>query len=281
MTGRQTPQDVAKFIPPHAAAGAVWAADRRPGNRRALAIALDEVLAQFATGTDGLTQQEAERRLGVYGPNQLPEAKPRSPLVRLLVQFHSLLIYVLLVAAGLAAFIAHYIDALVILAVVIVNAVIGFIQEGRAEQALAAIRTMIDPRASVFRECRRVTVPAEYIVPGDFVILEPGDRVPADLRLVRTRNLRIDEAILTGESVAVEKATDPVEAGASLGDRLSIAFSGTFVAAGHGAGVAVATGATIELGTAIWPRSITAMPTGPSSASSAHRSGSLPCAAVS
>jgi magnesium-transporting ATPase (P-type) len=107
---------------------------------------------------------------------------------------------------------------------------------------------MIDPRASVFREGRRVTVPAEDIVPGDFVILEPGDRVPADLRLVRTRNLRIDEAILTGESVAVEKATDPVEAGASLGDRLSIAFSGTFVAAGHGAGVAVATGAATELG---------------------------------
>jgi magnesium-transporting ATPase (P-type) len=188
--------------------------------------------------TDGLSQQEAERRLGEYGPNRLPEAASRGPLMRLLAQFNSLLIYVLLAAAVLAALIGHYIDALVILAVVIVNAVIGFIQEGRAEQALDAIRTMIDPRASVLRGGQRETVPAEEIVPGDLVILEAGDRIPADLRLIRARNLRIDEAILTGESVAVEKALDPVDAGAGLGDRLSIAYSGTFVAAGHATGVA-------------------------------------------
>jgi magnesium-transporting ATPase (P-type) len=212
------------------------------------AMAPDEVLAHLGTGSEGLSQQEAERRLDEYGPNRLPEAASRGPLMRLLAQFNSLLIYVLLAAAVLAALIGHHIDALVILAVVIVNAVIGFIQEGRAEQALDAIRTMIDPRASVLRGGQRETVPAEEIVPGDLVILEAGDRVPADLRLIRARNLRIDEAILTGESVAVEKALDPVDAGAGLGDRLSIAYSGTFVAAGHATGVAVATGAATELG---------------------------------
>jgi magnesium-transporting ATPase (P-type) len=196
----------------------------------------------------GLSEQEAERRRAIHGPNRLPEAASRGPLARLLAQFNSLLIWVLLAAAVLAAFIGHQIDALVILAVVVVNAIIGFIQEGRAEQALAAIRTMIDPHASLVRDGRRVTVPADDIVPGDYVLLEAGDRVPADLRLVRARNLRVDEAILTGESVAVEKATDPVDADAPLGDRFSMAFSGTFVAAGHGAGVAVATGANTELG---------------------------------
>jgi magnesium-transporting ATPase (P-type) len=212
------------------------------------AMASDEVVAHFATGPEGLSSQEAERRRGIHGPNRLPEAATRGPLLRLLAQFNSLLIYVLLAAAVLAALIGHQIDALVILAVVVVNAVIGFIQEGRAEKALDAIRSMIDPHASVIRDGRRVTVAAEDIVPGDHVMLDAGDRVPADLRLVRARNLRIDEAILTGESVAVEKATDPVDAEASLGDRFSVAFSGTFVAAGHGAGVAVATGAETELG---------------------------------
>ncbi|HUF45614.1 MAG TPA: cation-transporting P-type ATPase [Aestuariivirgaceae bacterium] len=212
------------------------------------AMAADEVLAHFETSPEGLTSEEADRRRGVYGPNRLPETASRGPLLRLLAQFNSLLIYVLLAAAILAALIGHHIDALVILAVVVANAVIGFIQEGRAEQALNAIRTMIDPHASVIRDGRRLTVAAEDIVPGDFTMLDAGDRVPADLRLVRARNLRIDEAILTGESVAVEKAAGPVDAGASLGDRFSVAFSGTFVAAGHGAGVAVATGAETELG---------------------------------
>jgi magnesium-transporting ATPase (P-type) len=233
--------------PPIAAQSASPADDQKAG-KPWHAMASDEVLAHFATSTEGLSQQEAERRLSEHGPNRLPEAASRGPLIRLLAQFNSLLIYVLLAAAVLAALIGHYIDALVILAVVIVNAVIGFIQEGRAEQALDAIRTMIDPRASVLRGGQRETVPAEEIVPGDLVILEAGDRVPADLRLIRARNLRIDEAILTGESVAVEKALDPVDAGAGLGDRLSIAYSGTFVAAGHATGVAVATGAATELG---------------------------------
>lgn len=168
--------------------------------------------------------------------------------MRFLLQFHNLLIYVLLGAAVLAAAIGHLVDAGVILAVVVLNAIVGFIQEGRAERALEAIRGMIDPHAAVIRDGRRVDVAAEDLVPGDLVLLEPGTRVPADLRLARARNLRIDEAALTGESLPVDKAVSPVPREAVLADRASMAFSGTFVANGTATGIAVATGPQTELG---------------------------------
>jgi len=206
------------------------------------------VLAEIATSADGLPAEEAARRLAVFGRNRLPEGRRRSILVRFLQQFHSLLIYVLLAAGGIAAVIGHPVDALVIVAVVILNAAVGFVQEGRAERALEAIRGMIDPNASVLRDGRRVSVKAEEVVPGDIVLLEAGDRIPADLRLLRARNLRIDEAMITGESVPVDKAVAAVAEAAVLGDRLSIAYSGTFVVAGQGSGVAVATGGATELG---------------------------------
>ncbi len=212
------------------------------------AVAPEVVLDALETTADGLSDVEAARRLEVHGPNRLPEGRRRSALVRFLLQFHNLLIYVLLGAAALAAVTGHPTDALVVLAVVLLNAIIGFVQEGRAEEALAAIRGMIDPHASVIRGGRRVTIGADAVVPGDIVLLEAGDRVPADLRLIRARNLRIDEAILTGESVPVDKATAAAAAGVALGDRLSMAFSGTFVTAGQATGVAVATGAATELG---------------------------------
>ena len=206
------------------------------------------VLQKLGTEQSGLSDDEATRRLESNGPNRLPQGPHRSPLMRFLVQFHNLLIYVLLAAGVLAAAIGHGTDALVIFAVVLVNATIGFIQEGRAEDALDAIRRMIDPRASVIRSGRRVTISAELVVPGDIVVLEAGDRVPADVRLLRARNLRVDEAILTGESVPVDKTVTPVDSQAALGDRLSMAFSGTFVAAGQSTGVVVATGVATELG---------------------------------
>ncbi|HUF87440.1 MAG TPA: HAD-IC family P-type ATPase [Thermohalobaculum sp.] len=218
------------------------------GARRWHALDIEAALEALETRRDGLAAAEAERRLAAFGPNRLPEGPRRGWLARLAAQFHNLFIYVLIGAGVLAAAIGHITDALVILAVVIVNAVIGFVQEGRAEQALAAIRAMIDPHASVIRDGRRATLPAEEVVPGDLVLLEAGDRVPADLRLIRARNLRVDEAALTGESVPVDKGTPPVEAGAPLGDRFSMAFSGTFVTAGQATGVAVATGAQTELG---------------------------------
>ncbi|PKQ06854.1 MAG: carbonate dehydratase, partial [Alphaproteobacteria bacterium HGW-Alphaproteobacteria-12] len=205
-----------------------------------------EALGAFGTPAGGLAEDEAERRLAAHGPNRLPKGKQRGPLVRFLLQFHNLLIYVLIAAGGLAAAIGHGTDAVVIGLVVVANAAIGFVQEGRAERALDAIRSMIDPQATAMRGGRRLTVAAESVVPGDLVVLEAGDRVPADLRLVKANNLKIDEAALTGESVPVDKGTGPVSADASLGDRAGMAYSGTFVAAGRGEGVAVATGATTE-----------------------------------
>ncbi|GAB4177804.1 MAG: cation-transporting P-type ATPase [Thalassobaculales bacterium] len=207
-----------------------------------------EALAALASSPEGLTAAEAARRLAVHGPNRLPEGARRGALAQFLLQFHNLLIYVLLAAGALAATLGHVADAAVILAVVLANAVIGFIQEGKAERALDAIRGMIDPHAAVLRDGRRLTLPAAEVVPGDIVLLEAGDRVPADLRLLTARSLRIDEAVLTGESAPADKAVAPVAAAAAIGDRSSMAYSGTFVAAGQGSGVAVTTGAATELG---------------------------------
>jgi len=158
------------------------------------------------------------------------------------------LIYVLLGAAVITAGLGHFIDTGVIVAVVIANAVIGFIQEGRAEQAMEAIRQMLAPRTSVVRDGQRRSLEGALVVPGDIVLLEPGEKVPADLRLIQADGLRIEEAILTGESVPVDKATDPVATDAALGDRSCMAFSGTLVVGGIGRGVVVATGAAAEIG---------------------------------
>ena len=212
------------------------------------ARSVDEVVTALAARTNGLTDAEAAERLATLGPNQLPQSSKRTAWQRLLMQFHNVLIYVLLAAAALSFFLQHPIDGFVILAVVVVNAAIGHIQEGRAEHALEAIRSMIDPKARVVRDGHRTTVPAVEVVPGDVVLIESGDRIPADLRLLRAKNLRIDEAVLTGESMAVIKGTDEVPSHAPLGDRTSLAFSGTFVAAGQGAGLVVETGGRTELG---------------------------------
>ena len=148
----------------------------------------------------------------------------------------------------MTALLGHWTDTAVIMAVVVINAVVGFVQEGRAERALDAIRGMILPQAAVRRDGHRLTVDAADLVPGDIVLLEPGDQVPADLRLIRARGLRIEEALLTGESVPVDKAVAPVAPDAALGDRACIAHSGTMVVAGQGQGVIVATGAQTEIG---------------------------------
>ncbi len=202
----------------------------------------------LGTGPDGLGNDEVASRLERHGRNELPEAKGRHPIFRFLAQFNNALIYFLLAGAVAALFLGHFVDAGVIVAVVVVNAVVGFVQEGKAESALNAIRNLISPHANVTRGGERVSVPARDLVPGDIVHLEAGDRVPADLRLVRARGLLIDEAILTGESVAAEKNEAPVQAEAPLGDRRSMAFSGTMVAAGQGIGAVVATGPRTEIG---------------------------------
>jgi len=208
----------------------------------------DEIFEALQASAQGLSATEAAKRLREDGPNRLPDGVKRSPALRFLLQFHNILIYVLLAAACVSVLLGHAVDATVILAVVVTNAAIGFFQEGRAEQALAAIKGMIDPQCSVLRDGRRTTISAEEIVRGDIVLVEAGDRVPADLRILRSRGLMIDEAILTGESVPAEKSDVPVAAGAALGDRTSMAFSGTFVAAGQGTGLVVATSTQSELG---------------------------------
>ena len=212
------------------------------------AFPVEEVLPKVRSQPTGLSSEEAERRLRQDGRNELPAAPPRHPIWRLLAQFHNALIYFLLAGAVAAWLLGHYLDAGVIVAVVLVNATVGFIQEGKAENALAAIRRMISPHAHVLRDGERVSVPVAELVKGDLVLLEAGDRVPADIRLLRARGMLIEEAILTGESLASEKHEAPVPVGAALGDRSSMAFSGTMVASGQGAGVVVATGQATEIG---------------------------------
>ncbi len=208
----------------------------------------EAALEQLQSSAQGLSADEAARQLAADGPNRLPARKPRSLLARVLTQFNNLLIYVLLAAAVVTILLGHALDAIVILAVVLINAAIGFIQEGRAEKSLEAIRAMLTREASVLRDGRRLTVTAESLVAGDVVLTEAGDRIPADLRLLRATGLRIEEAVLTGEAAAADKSIDPVGAEAALGDRASMAYSGTLVASGQGAGLVVATGAATELG---------------------------------
>ena len=212
------------------------------------AESVPKVLAAVGATPSGLSTGEAKARLAAHGPNTLPRAPGRSALRRLLAQFDNVLIYVLLASAAITALLGHPTDTAVILAVVLVNAAVGYVQEGRAEEAMEAIREMLSPVASVLRDGSRVAVPAEDVVPGDIVLIEAGSKVSADLRLIELHGLLIEEAILTGESAPSEKRTRAVAMHAALGDRTSMAFSGTLVSAGQGKGVAVATGQATEIG---------------------------------
>jgi calcium-translocating P-type ATPase len=211
-------------------------------------LASEDAMRRAAAQPEGLTGAEAARRLAAHGPNRLPEARTRGPLLRFLAHFHNVLIYVLLGSAAVTAALQHWVDTGVILAVVLANAAIGFIQEGKAEAAMAAIRQMLAPHAAVLRDGRRVSVDGADLVPGDVVLLEAGDKVPADLRVTEARGLAAQEAILTGESVPVEKSVEPVPVDAALGDRRSMMWSGTLVTQGTARGVVVATGARTEIG---------------------------------
>ncbi|MFI0412413.1 cation-translocating P-type ATPase [Actinomadura sp. 3N508] len=196
---------------------------------------------------DGLTSGEAARRLERDGPNTLPADRGHGPVTRFLLQFNSPLIYVLLVAAGVTALLGEHVDALVIGGVVIVNAVVGYVQESRAEKALTALAAMTQTTATVVRDGTPRTVAAADLVRGDLVELDAGDKVPADLRLLRTDELAVDESALTGESVPVAK--DPAALPeVPLADRTAMTFSGTLVTAGRATGLVVATGTGTELG---------------------------------
>ena len=174
------------------------------------------VFKKVSSSEEGLTQENAQQHLNKYGPNRLRPMKKKGPLARFMVQFHNVLIYVLLAAGVVTAILGHGVDSGVIFGVVVINAIIGFIQEGKAEKALEAIRNMLSHQAMVKRDGQFIGLPADQLVPGDVVLLQSGDKVSADLRLFKARELRIDEAILTGESVPVEKITTPVSEQATI-----------------------------------------------------------------
>ena len=213
------------------------------------ALTVDEVLKRLTTGTEnGLAVGEASTRLQKYGPNRLPAGKKRGPLMRFISQFNNILVYVLLGAGFTKMMLGLWIDASIILGVVILNGLLGFIQEGKAEKALDSIRNMLSAEARTLRGGEARMIPAEQLVPGDIVLLESGDKVPADLRLADIKNLRTEEAALTGESVPADKTINPVPEKATVGDRESMAFSGTMVVSGRATGVVVETGSETELG---------------------------------
>jgi magnesium-transporting ATPase (P-type) len=212
------------------------------------ALSADATMAALGSFANGLDDREAESRLRRYGPNLLPRAPRRGAAARFLRQFDNVLIYVLLICAVVTTLLQEWLDTLVILGVVIANAIIGFIQEGKAEVAMEGIHRMLAPQASVLRNGNRRSIPADALVPGDIVLLEAGDKVPADLRLLETQMFSTQEAILTGESAAVNKNPGLVTSEQGPGDRTNMAFAGTFVAAGQGRGIVVGTGFDTELG---------------------------------
>ena len=212
------------------------------------ALAADAVLAELNSSPDGLSQDEVKRRLEIVGSNRLPQGARDSLLKRFLKHFHDTLIYLLIGAAAITGALGHWIDTAVIMAVVVINAFIGLLQEGKAEQALAGIKKMLSAHARVKRGGEWREIEAESLVPGDIVGLRPGDRVPADLRLLEANNLRIEEAALTGESVPSAKATGSVAPEAGVGDRTGMAFSGGIVTGGRATGIVTATGSATEIG---------------------------------
>lgn len=211
-------------------------------------LSAQQVKDVLMSGDAGLSALAAEERLARYGANRLNPPQSKSAVIRFLLQFHNVLIYILLVSSVLTAFLGHWVDSGVILGVVVINAVIGFVQEGKAEKALNAIRRMLSLNATVLRDGQRIQLAAEQLVPGDIVLLQSGGKVPADLRLLNCKNLRIEEAALTGESEAVEKSLDAVDAATAIGDRRCMAYSGTLVVYGQGSGIVVATGQQTEIG---------------------------------
>ncbi len=215
---------------------------------KAHALTTAEVLAALGSGQQGVSAADAADRLQQYGANLIRRKKQAGPFTILWRQINNPLIWVLLVSGTLAILLGKLTDGLVVLAVVIINALIGFAQEFKAEKAISALSEMVPQNATVVRDGRSITIAAAELVPGDVVLLAAGDSVPADMRLMQMKNLRIEEAALTGESVAVGKHAEPVAADAPLGDRLCMAYSGTLVTSGTGRGVVTATGMQTELG---------------------------------
>ena len=208
----------------------------------------EATLEALHAAANGLSNEESKRRLGIFGENALEAAVPTPKWKVFLLQFKSPLIAVLIVCGIVTMALDHHVDAIAIFVVLLLNAIIGFYQEIKANQAVRALASLSTPTSRVVRDGRVTSLSTPSIVPGDVVLLESGDRVPADLRLIEANNLRIDESMLTGESEDASKNTKASDRDAPLGDRKSIAFSGTMVTGGRGRGVVVGTGSNTELG---------------------------------
>ncbi|AFY49921.1 P-type ATPase, translocating [Nostoc sp. PCC 7524] len=207
------------------------------------------VAENLGTNLDtGLTSDEVAKRRERFGTNELKAKPGKSPLVRFLLQFNQPLLYILLIAGAVKAAIGQWVNAWVIWGVTLINAIIGFIQESKAESAIAALASSVQTNATILRNHQKVQVPSADLVPGDVVLLTSGDKVPADLRLVQSRNLQVNESALTGESVAVEKNTQPLNPDAPLAERSNMAYAGSFVTFGTGKGIVVAIGEATETG---------------------------------
>ena len=212
-------------------------------------LTVDETAERVHTSPEeGLNSEQVKKGFEEYGYNKLPEGQKRSAFIRFLIQFHNVLIYLLLFAAVVTALMDYLVDTFVIVGVVVINALIGFIQEGKAEKALEGIKKMLSLEAVVIRNGKRQKVSAEEVVPGDLIILRSGDKVPADMRLVNQKDLRVEESPLTGESTDVSKTIEVNDADATVGDRKNMVYSGTLVTYGEGRGIVVATGIDTEIG---------------------------------
>lgn len=212
-------------------------------------LSTNEIFEELKTSERGLSEEEAKARLSIYGPNRLKEEEEVGRLRIFLHQFASPLIYILIIAGIVSILLDEYIDGAVIFSVVILNAIIGFTQEYKAEKSIRALKRIMIPRAKVLRDGNQVELSSEALVPGDVVILFSGIRVPADMRLIETVELKIDESILTGESVPVEKHKERIfEENLTYGDQKNMAFMGTIVVSGRGKGVVVGTGMNTVLG---------------------------------
>ena len=213
------------------------------------ALGTKEVLDHLRVQGNGLTSEEAKRRLDTFGPNQLQEAPRPTFLHMLWEQLNNFVVILLIIASVISALLGDYVEAAAIMAIVVLNAVLGIVQERRAEEALAALKKLAAPDAQVVRDGRRVSIPSYELVPGDLVFLEAGNFIPADIRLLEAVNLRVEEASLTGESLAVQKnAATVLDKNVPLGDRKNTAFMGTVVSYGRGRGVVTSTGMHTQLG---------------------------------
>src|SRR5512134_3732729 len=213
------------------------------------ALTAEDVLKNLEAHEHGLTASQATARLAQYGPNQLQEA-PRPTFWHMLwEQLNNFVVILLIVASIISALLGDYVEAAAIMAIVVLNAVLGIVQERRAEEALAALKKLAAPDAQILRDGSRKSIPASELVPGDLVFLEAGNFIPADIRLLEAVNLRIEEASLTGESLAVQKnAATVLDKNVPLGDRKNTAFMGTVVSYGRGRGVVTSTGMRTQLG---------------------------------